>query len=484
MTSVHRLQMSFNSSDAAIIKSGLEEFITQMKTELGDSYGYNGRMVNSNEDSENDSVNIEEMLHPKLLYASIPPACILSLYLKASPRMDELFALWKLSETISDNMLYTMHVSALSFVLHFNRNDEDFCNDAITRILSDHLSLIMKNLSSGNIPLIHATLGLLITMSRSSSRNCQAVYQKIYFSASCFTSIVQKGKLVSSKTKTKDQESVEKTYCETDSRLLLIILLLVLIESIDESQLDELLSGAKHNSIVQKVTHSVNKDRIETLDIIFRGLLYLLKTKSTLQAFVSKIIDSICIQKMLIIYDLGDDELDRQYLVHTFLVDFCQMLAKLAKGGNGASYCTSQLAPRLKAYKYSRHRELQSMLLLKQPHLVSKCIANITSISSEDGHGGEVVNKKKKSFWEPSETFEYISIINYLTHLANTIPIDSRTKNTMKGIFTKSSLLTSNASDELMQTMIPPGMFLLVVLILLLAYSLILFHRFYKKRYL
>ena len=212
-------------------------------------------------------------------------------------------------------------------------------------------------------------------MCRSSQQNCLDTYQKLILSSSSFNNIIQKGKVVQSKYTATGSDMEVKV--SSDSRLLMIVLLLLIMQAMDKTKLIELMSSS--SCLVRKVTHSLSKDSLGTLDIALRGIVFLLHTSSAANHCVHQLVDPTCIGKLIQLYQHEEDMV--QSCVHRFLLELSHHLCTSSSSSSSSSIsfhsgykkalhlsgasssmtmCASQLASNMLGHRDSRHREVGS----------------------------------------------------------------------------------------------------------------------------
>lgn len=351
-----RFQLALNHDDPAVVSNGLNEFKVHVlvQHDAASSIGYHGRVCTK-------EVHANEIMHPLT-----PPAIqgLLLEYVRKSPQVEELFVLWALPGRDDDRALSAAHTSCIATVLHCSTSDASFCNAVISRILCDHIKSLHSQLASGNVELIHSTLGLLLAMMRTSQQNCKDVFQKLNLSNPTLDSVIQKGKTVNF------QCAQHKHSITTDSRLLVIILVLLVLESSDATAVLELFA---ERSLMRKVMHSIGRDSMETLQIVLPGVVWALKQNPILAPHVHDIFDGATIRQLVLLYSHKDDA--AQVLVHSFLLDLLaflkQPVTKRGKGPAGGasvagsvSKCCGYIAQHLQPHSDSRQEEVPHSITL------------------------------------------------------------------------------------------------------------------------
>lgn len=345
---VGRFQIALNHEDPEVVTKGLEDFRIQILHEhhAVELFGYNGRSAD---------VNTEKLLRPHLKF---PIVGLLASFIQSSPQVEELFIIWGLPGREGDKKLCAAHMSCIAAILHCTHADERLSNSIVSRILHEHSKSIYLQISSGDQTLIHSTLGLLIAIGRTSHSNARDMHQRIMFSAPSFVSLVQRGKSSSWVCPTNSESF------STDSRLLLIILFLTILDSSDDELLTQLLLP---DSLFRRIFASVHKDHKHSIQLALEGLSITQKNSYFLSVNASTILlDSNLLFKLFTLYDNSDDEV--QSLIHTFLVNYSTIVAKvlcMRKGVMQTSHqfsnvrnAVSHLAKYLEGHRDLRHREV------------------------------------------------------------------------------------------------------------------------------
>lgn len=348
---LNRFQLALNHDDPNVVSTGLNEFKAQVLTQHDalSSIGYHGRGCANN-------ATIEEIVHP---VAAPAIQGLLLEYVGKSPQIEELFVLWALPGRDDDRALSAAHMSCIAAILHCSTSNPSFCNAVVSRILCDHMKSLHSQLASGNVELIHSTLGLLLAMMRTSQQNCKDVFQKLNLSNPALDAVIQKGKVVNYQC-TKHQHAIG-----TDSRLLVILLVLLVLEASDATAVLELFA---EKSLMRKVMHSIGRDSIETLQIVLPGVLWALKQNAVLAPHVHDIFDGATIRQLVLLYAHKDDA--AQELAHSFLLELLAYLkqpaSKRGKVGGGASVagsiskCCGYIAQYLQPHTDPRQEEVIS----------------------------------------------------------------------------------------------------------------------------
>lgn len=349
---IQRFQLVLNNHDPKVVEQGLIEFTSRLfldHPELHIHYGYHGRsyysyytMQNIDKDSMNDK--IYQFLHPN---TPIKIQGILNEYLSKSPIIEEFFILWNLPSRDLDKSLSATHMQCISIILHCCiKSNIALCNTIVNRILNDHIKSLQHQLTSGNTSLVHATLGLIISMMRTSTQNCKDIYQKLNLASQSLDSIIQKGKSIKWVCKSELNETML-----TDSRSLMIIIVLLVLEVLDDAQILELFA---EKSLIRKIMHSVSRDIPEVILILFHGMNYVIKHNSFISKHIHDIIDHASMKQILALYTHQDDKV--QIIAHDFL---------------------TQLVTNMK-YIQSNRKNLKSMNSTAIQISINKCCSIIT----------------------------------------------------------------------------------------------------------
>lgn len=255
-------------------------------------------------------------------------------YVQKSPQVEELFVLWALPGRDEDRALSAAHMSCIAAIIHCSTSNSSFCNAIVSRILCDHMKSLHSQLASGNVELVHSTLGLLLAMMRTSQQNCKDVFQKLNLSNPALDAVIQKGKTVNYQC-AKHQHAIA-----TDSRLLVIMLVLLVLEASDATAVLELFA---EKSLMRKVMHSIGRDSLETLQIVLPGVLWTLQQNPVLAPHVHDIFDGATIRQLVLLYSHKEEA--AQALAQSFLVDLLGFLkhpsATRGKASGGAAVASS-----------------------------------------------------------------------------------------------------------------------------------------------
>ncbi len=309
MMNVSRFQLTINHEDPEVVRKGLDNFREQVLIDHNavSSFGYCGRC---------ESNELEFVLNSRKPLSIIG---VLKAYLMASPQLEELFVLWSLPGRETDTELSAALMNCMAVILFCSSSDDKLSGIVSSRILHDCFKSVQSQLCSGNTHLIHATLGLLIAMISSTQQNCRDVYQRLTFSDSVFGVLIQKGKMVNWRDVTKANSNT----FGTDSRTLIIIIILNFLVSVDESSIAKMLIT---DSTVRKVTHSINKDSLRVVQLVLNGILYSIAKSDSVRQHINEMADSVFMQKLISLYRSDDDAL--QNVVHDFVIRFCECLSQ------------------------------------------------------------------------------------------------------------------------------------------------------------
>ena len=345
-----RFLFCLNSDDPDIVAQGLSEFKDQVLKDHDAviSYGYHGR---------GSSDHVIESLRPQAVAATVG---VLASFIKSSPQLEELFILWGLPGRDDDKPLSSSHMSCMAVILHAAIANPNFCGIVVNRILHEHSKSIISQLSCGNLNLVHSTLALILAMCRSSPQNCRDTFQKLVaISLPAFSTLLQQGKTISWEVD-KQSESVKSTKLKTDSRLLLVIIVLTAVEAADQSSGSEILSTV--SALLKRITNSITKDVLFVVQLILEGLISIRKQPTCEQLFGSKLVDLRFQDNLLYMYH--NDDVMVQRVVHMFVLDHSHHLVNsMSKGGRGltsgsAKASALQLLRHLEGHRDLRHREV------------------------------------------------------------------------------------------------------------------------------
>jgi len=411
---VSRFQIALNHEDPLVIIAGLNSFSNQILNEHDAVYafGYNGRSINSLLLSSASNI-----LHPYYSKYNEMPIGLLLSYLQSSPQIEELFVLWNLNGYDINKDLCSSHMICLASILFCAHKDEVFCNYVINRIISEYCKSILTQLGSGNQNIVHSTLGLCIAMARVSKQYACDTYQKIMISNNLFATLLQRGKTVTWPNNENESDNNVETI-STDSRLLIIIWFLLIMEAADNTIAAEI---ANPNSILRRITNGIHKDPTYTIIFTLIGIKLVRANSTTL--IQAKIVDSTFQDRILELYSHEDNEV--QNVANNFLTDHCKYIINNLKShkrndnaehdnSNNSYYSASYLIRNLQPYIDLRHRDIQMIILNSQPSLINLSISSI-NISRD-----------------PQPTIDYLSSISHLIYLIQNVGIDKNLKNLVK----------------------------------------------------
>ncbi len=419
---VKRFQFILSQEDPLVVSEGLDTFRQQILLEHDAilSFGYNGRSI---------YVDTEKALYPSRI-ADIKG--LLFTFIQSSPFCEEVFVLWRL--IVDRNELRDLCASlmqCISAILYCSHTNETYCTNIVSKILSEFNKCLQQQLSSGNIKLIHSTLGLLISIARSSSQNCKDVYQRVLYSTSndnIYVTMLQKGKIVKWVTNENVVDINKLNYNNddthevivSDSRSFIVILILIILKNADSTMYTELMNS---NSLFKRILNSIHKDEPNILKIIFEGLLILMDSNA--QYIVS--IDNNGINNLFVLYKSENERI--QEIVDGFMQKYAIFLTNSVSDNN--SYYHNRgyfektilyIIQELQGHVDLRHRKLQLLFLKKRPNLLGKCINSLTPS------------------WDPvvSSSYDYICALSHLTYLLCNVDVDKK----------KIKLLKDNMNNE------------------------------------
>lgn len=410
-------RITLNHEDPEFVIGGLKDFNKQvlLDHDAFDSFGHHGRC---------NSFEVERILSPDSITATTG---LLSDLILSSPQLEELFVLWDIPSRNEDKLLCSVHMTTFAVIFHCcQRNQITFGNKIASRILHDFTKSIFLQLATGHIELVHATLGLLIAISRTSHQNARDVYQKIIANASSIESLTQRGKMLP----WSDLNGEKKM--STDCRYLLIILILSILQAADDELLKDIFAN---NSIMRKVIGTINKDNKHGMKLLIEGLQFVQRDKYYLLTNIKHpIIDYTFQNKLFLLYRYEDSNI--KTVVHEFVLDYSRNLAEVLQLGkkhssnNFARQMALQLIKHLMGHQNLKHREIQMVLLKAQPNLLSAFIDTIETTS-----------------WDPQPTFAFISSLHQLTYLINNVSLDHQQRSIIK-----SAILNQDKTHDQTQT--------------------------------
>jgi len=190
--SLTRILFALNHEQSKIVAVGLKEFKTAILEENGTtlSFGYLGRnhhLLLGDQIAPNQDEILTGALHA---------------YLNSSPKCEELFTIFEISQRDLDSNLCIEHITCFSALLHTlmcrgSSSDVEVsekCDFIIDRLITDHLDAIMAPLKGSSdkksdpmaTTLVHCTLGLIMNMCRYASAcgaggvvNTERVFYKV-----------------------------------------------------------------------------------------------------------------------------------------------------------------------------------------------------------------------------------------------------------------------------------------------------------------
>ena len=443
---VKRFQFILSQEDPLVVSEGLDTFRLQILREHDAilAFGYNGRSI---------YVDTEKALYPSRT-ADIKG--LLSAFIQSSPFCEEVFVLWRL--IVDRNELRDLCASlmqCISAILYCSYMNEIYCTNIVSKILSEFNKCLQQQLSSGNIQLTHSTLGLLISMARSSSQNCKDVYQRVLYSMSndnIYVTMLQKGKivkwitnenLVDINTLNFNKDNIHEVIV-SDSRSFIVILILTILKNADSAMYIELMNS---NSLFKRILNSIHKDEPNMLKIIFEGLLILMDINA--QYIVS--IDNNCINNLFVLYKSENEH--TQEIVDDFMQKYSIYLTNSVT--DNSSYYHNRgyfektilyITQELRGHVDLRHRKLQLLFLKKRPNLLGKCINSLTLS------------------WDPvvSPSYDYVCALSHLTYLLCNVDLDKKKIRTLKENMSNEkadSNIYKSSIEDVFATFVPANLY-------------------------
>lgn len=280
-----RFQLALNHDDPSIVVTGLKEFkdriILDHSTLL--SFGYNGRSFTE------PGILVKQPQHVTGLLKD---------YIHSSPQLEELFILWKISGREENTDLLIAHNQCWSAILHCAISETKCCSDAVTRLLSECWRSIINQLSMSSTAVVHSSLGLLISMCRTSTQNCCDTYTKLISHATELHSLLQRGKSVS--------YELDSIKISTDSRYLVALLVYTVIWKSDAVGLE--LVG--HRGLLSRVTNGIQKDHIVMVMLTCKSIYQLLVCDSVPVVVKVELISGSFLEKLL---ELSNSEMTSEH---------------------------------------------------------------------------------------------------------------------------------------------------------------------------
>ncbi len=416
---VARLNFCLSHEDPNIIRKGLNAFTEQILEEhdAGNHFGYNGRGMSLFKESNmiaTDNANTDIVMPEKVVG-------ILETYIRSSPKLEQFFIVWELTQVHSeDRDLSTALIQCIAVIIHCtSRSKPSFCTVLTNRILFERHRALQSQLTSGHLSLVHATIGLLISLARSSQSNCRDVYQKFVSQhLSMLSTLSQRGKAVvwppaAEPSSESNQSSTGKgSSLSTDSRYLLMVLAYAMLRCEDA----EVVAGCiATDSLLRKIVHSLHRDTHETAAATLRMLHALLLAPGAplMQARVPVI--DLSVQKVLL--DLYTTNNGLILPAHALLTSFVEALSgqpnrsSLNTGNNNSANTSNnnnlnvleKFVGLLDAASIPKHAELQKLALTRRPELLRVAVGTVSTS------------------WEPEVSHKFVRIIAHLCRLVTAL---------------------------------------------------------------
>lgn len=338
MLTVKGFQLALNSDSSENVANALEEFerAILMQHAVVENYGYIGR---SSLAALAGLTSIEMLMDPQYPIAIVG---ILDEYIRSSPDLEELFILWDLPGRDGDKKLSAMHMRCLAAIIFCAHDNEQFCLRIQSRILREHAKSIHGQLTSGNMPLIHSTLGLLLSLCRISDQSCRDIHQKILsVNIPTLSMLSQKGKEIA-------YVCQGEYKITTDARFFVILLVIRCIRVSDSALLVELLS---EKSILRALISTIHKDNLFSIKVLLESLTNVLSSQS-----MCKLFDRKLQQRVLSLYENTNSDI--QATAHKFVVDICLKISTASS--SSSRYVFSQLIQLLCPWGDTRHQEARN----------------------------------------------------------------------------------------------------------------------------
>ena len=398
-----RLNFCLSHEDPEIIKKALSIFSQQILSENHAlaSFGYNSRSYSESEQGDES------------LELPVTTRGLLATYIASAPKLEEFFVVWDLClSNEGDNTELSMAlIQSISVILHCSaRSQSTFCNNIVARIVQEKSKSVQGHLGSGQIPLIHTTLGLLISMCRTSLGNSIEIYQKMMNQnlTGILYVLSQKGKPV------EWQNNDETVTLRTDSRFLLSLLVHEILRSGSKDAVDALLA---RDSLLRKLMNNINYDNNETAGAI---LSMLIKITAEHEDVVVKgryaLVDTNFLKNMIELGTVADENVRDS--THMLMVEYAKAICFSGKhfeaqsSTNKGSLLSAnvqalQLLGALQTHSNMKHKEVQTIVLAAHPQLIKTCMVNMKFAS------------------EAEVTMQYVGAITHLCHLVNETELDS-----------------------------------------------------------
>jgi len=426
---VARLNFCLSHEDPDIIRKGITAFTQQILEEHNavSHFGYHGRGVRLFKASDSSS---EASIHANAT-TELPDKVVgvLDAYIRSSPKLEPFFVVWELTQLHPEDRDLTMvHAQCMAAIIHCaSRSRSAFCTAITNRILFErHRAVYQQLTTTGHPGLLHATLGLLLALARSSQSSCRDVYQKfVSQNLPILSTLSQKGKTVQWKLQAngkgtvviKDKDTEEETpeqhdnglgMVSTDSRYLIIALLHVLLQSEDQEVVSDCLGA---DSLLRKVLHSLHRDTYETAAATLRMLHHLLSLKTNpLMSARIPVLDQSFLKGLLALYVPTDNSSDLLQDAHPLLLTLVDVLAAQAPrntyhSSNNSNNMNSleRFVSLLDSASLPKHAELQARALSHRPECMRVCIGSILHT------------------WEPEVSHKFVRSVSHLVRLVTQI---------------------------------------------------------------
>lgn len=395
MATLTKIQVALNHEDPAILIRGLDFFKNVILEEHDaiKSFGYKGR---------GEVNNVHSLIYPDHPREIVG---ILLQFRQSSPQLEELFVIWHLPGRDDNRALCASHMDCVAAILHCSHADQDLCKTLVYRVLRECAKSLHMQLTSGNVSLVHSTLGLIIEMCRTSDQNCRDTYQKLMLSSASLAALVQKGKPISFRS---DPDGDGESKLTTDTRYMMMLLIITLLRGADIAMASEIFAGS---SIFRKAYHNMFRDNYATVELIIVGVSTVLRDLSGSSGKLKyALIDTSFLKSVLNLYNNEDDSISN--CAHRFMLGFCSTMAY----NSVTASVVACLVSSLQGHCDIRHRELIQAILKCQPHLLTKFVGSIPSMC------------------DPRPTVKYLSMVAHLMTMINSTEIEVSVRSTARDI--------------------------------------------------
>ena len=338
MSFLTRFQIALNSKDFSLITSELISFRDailrehEIDKESPHCFGYHGRGFG----------NPLTPIFPSSLTGSLAE------YIDKSPQLEELFSVFNLVGRDENRPLSALHSEVLAIILFCCvKTQPSLASHTIYRLLQNHNKTLQHQISSGHTTLIHSTLGLLLSIARTSFQSSRDLFQRLILTSQGFSSLIQKGKVISF-----TREDGSKL--ETNSKSLFFLLLSTILLQGNDLIAAEVLSNS--SSLYRKILYNITNDSSPGIRNILQCTRHVLEHASINISLKMSILDGIFLDKLALLYSHEEEEI--QLSAHEFLTFYVAMLAKAIHGRKELFGLASLIIKKSTPHLDLRHKEV------------------------------------------------------------------------------------------------------------------------------